>query len=424
MASVSTSPTTSMTPFSELGSVDISRIEQVRQDSEGRMRVFDLIRTIKGIKAKTSNSIAADWTRLRREFPRMTDTCCHSKVKGCRKSQWVCDLKTALEIVWLCKGKRAAAFRRECATKLVQFFNGDPAMLEEWKRNHERATGNQVDMTVTMTTPTAAAAIASNATATLPSEPHEPSEPAHQYGPVAAWQHAFPNVTEEMLAHEQVCRDRFERSLDATNPIYAKWNTDMDNVHQIVEKAQQIADKNRTLFNTRKQLKIEEKQWEKALIEDYRTCLTSKQITDPSKIARLNSRVEEMLFDGFNSSMDILMSMGGALADARVRHPQPAQLTSPAAKLRIREILQLPGIVQILNNRGLDNRCIDFLVANKLSPIGRRTATEFRTKYGRDPDNRPAIDPRFNTINVYGSKDYDLIIGALVRVRNDLRSNA
>lgn len=72
-------------------------------DALGRLRVYDIIRLIKGIKAKNSNSIAMEWTRLRRKYPRLS-RCGKGKIAGCRQIQWVCDEDTARAIVSVCTG--------------------------------------------------------------------------------------------------------------------------------------------------------------------------------------------------------------------------------------------------------------------------------------------------------------------------------
>ena len=140
-----------------------SRLEEVRRDVRGRFRVCDLMWLVKGTKSKTSKSMNRDFNRLRTEHHQLFESCEKSKISGCREKQWVCDMKTALEIIWLCKGQRADSFRRACAAQLVQFFNGDQAILVEWKQNDERRTGNTAQIRSTSTTAT----VSTNATAPL-----------------------------------------------------------------------------------------------------------------------------------------------------------------------------------------------------------------------------------------------------------------
>ena len=86
-----------------LTTTDISRIEEVRRDDQGCLRVYDIIRFAKGIKAKTTSSMKMEWARSRREYPRLT-RCEKGKIAGCRQIQWVCDEDTARAIVSVCTG--------------------------------------------------------------------------------------------------------------------------------------------------------------------------------------------------------------------------------------------------------------------------------------------------------------------------------
>tara|TARA_B100000787_G_C16103917_1_gene254863 strand:+ start:33 stop:806 length:774 start_codon:yes stop_codon:yes gene_type:complete len=83
---------------------DLSHIKEIRRDNQGRLCVFDLIRFVKGIKTKTSNTLRSQWTRLRSQYPDLEGRCAKGKVSGCRQIQWVCDEDTACAIVSACTG--------------------------------------------------------------------------------------------------------------------------------------------------------------------------------------------------------------------------------------------------------------------------------------------------------------------------------
>ncbi len=135
---------------SSMSAFDIERIESIRRDKDGNFRVFDLIGVAKGIKKRNSSTIRKDWARIKREYPRIGNDIHISKVPGCRKRCDVCDMKTAIQIIMVCTGRKAAEFRSACATKLVQYFNGDPALIAEIQANYDRNNGTT--STITMTT--------------------------------------------------------------------------------------------------------------------------------------------------------------------------------------------------------------------------------------------------------------------------------
>lgn len=334
-----------------LTSIDLSRIEEVRRDDQGRVRVTDIIRFVKRIKAKTSSTIRNEWKRLKAENPRIVAKCDISKVKGCRNKQWVCNLKTALEIVWLCKGKRAAAFRRQCAEKLVQFFQGDPAILEEWKRNHERATGNQVDMTVTSTTPAAAAALASNATRAS-------------------------NAT----AMTQDCPTPADFTrLDVDNRFQDKRMIVVDKKMGIADKRMSIAETN---LKTTK-MEIEERNMKMA-------DLNERIVLAPNKKARkrLKRQLEDVIGGGSGDTIAACTTTTPSAPNLPIENKRAAHLASV-----LHPVLQAEGMTgdnaEAYVNWALRDE-------GERSAFGRVVKTMYRERYKSEPEKREAIGGNYS----------------------------
>lgn len=360
-----------------LASIDISRIEEVRRDDQGLLRVYDIIRFVKGIKRKNSNSIAMEWTRLRREFPRLTSQCCKSKsIKGCRQVQWVCDLKTALEIVWLCKGKRAAAFRRQCAAKLVQFFQGDPAILEEWKRNHERATGNQIDMNVTSTTPAAAAALASNATRAS-------------------------NAT----AMSPDCRTPADFTrLEVENRFQDKTLIVVDKRMGIADKRMSIMERN---LKTTK-MKIEERNMKMADLNKRIVLAPNEQVRK-----RLERQLGDVIGGGSGDTIAACTTASTPpTSDLPIENTRAAHLASV-----LLPALRAEGMTGDNENAYVDRALRD---DGERSAFGRVVKTMYRKKYGSEPEKRKAIGGTYSYA-VYDANEpgiKDIIRKAILQCSN------
>ena len=336
-----------------LTSIDLSRIEEVRRDDQGRLRVYDIIRFVKGIKRKTTSTINTEWTRLVTQYPRLSSNCVKSNsIKGCRQVQWVCNLKTALEIIWLCTGKRAAAFRRQCAAKLVQFFEGDPAILKEWKRNHERATGNQVNMTVTTTTPAAAAALASNATRAS-------------------------NAT----AMTQDCPTPADFTrLDVDNRFQDERMIVVDKKMVIADKRMGIAERN---LKTTK-VEIEARNMKMADLNKRIALAPNKQVCN-----RLKRKLEDVIGGG----------SGGTIAACTTASTPPA----PDLPVENKRAAHLASVLHpVLQAEGMTEDNVDAYVNRALRDVGERSAfglvvtTMYREKYKSEPDKREAIGGNYS----------------------------
>lgn len=105
-------------------------------DDNKYIRVKDVLALVKG---NSNEKYLSDcWSKLQKIHPQDCKEVLKKNVAGFRETQDVCGLKTAMRIVMICTGNNAAHFRKICSTQLSQLLNGDPRVLNDFKRGYEQ----------------------------------------------------------------------------------------------------------------------------------------------------------------------------------------------------------------------------------------------------------------------------------------------
>ena len=202
---------------------------------------------------------------------------------------------------------------------------------------------------------------------------------------------------------------------------------------QIIEMHQQTTIKKVKVFDTEKRLSDDKKDHANGVIEESISLLNSGQITDPAKIDGLKQEIENLQFNtatGRLKSASALFDLNGqppqdTQPSPPTPTPQPAKPTpSTPKKTTVREVLSRhpnSDVVDNLSNSGINNTCLDHLVKNHFMQISLKVSDFYKKKHRRRPDKIQVDHEKFVEVNVYGPKDYPLIIDAVKFVYNSHR---
>lgn len=238
---------------------------------------------------------------------------------------------------------------------------------------------------------------------------------------------------QHILAQESVIIGLHMRRLDKDTQFCAKKLENLEKHQQITGKQLEHVVEQRLLFDAGKKLSDDKKVWVNEMVEESISLIKGGIMTDRAQIDVLEQEIGNLLFNAakgrLKSASALLDPNGQPPQDTQPSPPpsppQPAKPTPPASEpLPLRVILRREsnsGVVDNLSDKGITNIRLDHLVKNHFIQISRKASDFYETKHRHRPDNIRVDHEKFDKVNVYGPKDYQLIIDAVKFVNNSHR---
>lgn len=127
-------------PIEGVNSEIFQRLENTRVDHATKQAsVLDVIMAIGEMPSKAASVY---YTRL---DSALTTKCCHLRINGKGRLTPVANAKTLIEIVWALGGKKAKAFRVQCAEYICRILGGDPTLVREMELRRDTTPDEQRD---------------------------------------------------------------------------------------------------------------------------------------------------------------------------------------------------------------------------------------------------------------------------------------